>query len=61
MTRYALAALAIVVAMQFSVPAIAAQGGGRAKSCPEECDRRPCQASAAECRRLREACIAECR
>jgi len=60
MTRYMLAALALLVAMQSSLPAMAAQGGGRAISCQEQCDRRPCQASPAVCRQLRESCLAEC-
>jgi hypothetical protein len=62
MTRYALAALALLVAMQSSLPAMAAQGGGRAKSCLEQCDRERCQSiSRATCRQAHEQCIAQCR
>jgi hypothetical protein len=61
MVKYALAALGVVVAMQFSSPVMAAQGGGRAKSCQEQCVKQPCQASAAVCRKARDACLATCK
>ncbi len=61
MAKYALAALALLVALHASLPAMAAQGGGRAKSCREQCDKRPCEASRAVCRQWREACLAECK
>lgn len=60
MIKYVLAALALLAAVQFSLPAVAAQGGGRAISCPEQCDKKPCQASRAECQRMRDACVADC-
>lgn len=60
MTRHMLAALALVVAMQFSLPAMAAHGS-RAISCREECMRQPCQASAAVCEQMRRSCVADCR
>ena len=61
MTKYTLAALALLGAMQFSWPAMAAQGGGRAISCREQCDKQPCQASRAVCQQARKSCLADCR
>jgi len=61
MIKYTLAALALIVAMQPSLPAMAAQGGGRAMSCHERCDRQPCQASQAVCRDARKSCLAACK
>ena len=61
MAKCTLAALALLVAMQSSLPAMAAQGGGRAMSCREQCDRRPCQASPAVCRQSLKSCLADCK
>ncbi|HEY1544164.1 MAG TPA: hypothetical protein VGG01_17300 [Xanthobacteraceae bacterium] len=61
MAKYALAALALLMAMQFALPAMAAQGGGRAKSCREQCDKQPCQASRAVCQQMRNSCLAGCK
>jgi hypothetical protein len=60
MTRHMLAALALVVAMQFSLPAMAAHGS-RARDCREECRRQPCQASATVCEQMLRSCVADCR
>jgi len=61
MAKYMFAALALLVAMQSSLPAMAAQGGGRATSCREQCDKRPCQASPAVCQQSRNQCLAGCK
>jgi hypothetical protein len=60
MAKYTLAVLAVLVVMQSSLPAMAAQGGGRARSCREQCDRQPCQASPAVCQQSRKSCLARC-
>jgi hypothetical protein len=60
MAKLTFAALAVLVVMQSSLPAMAADRG-RAVSCPEQCSKRPCQASAAECQRRLRACEADCR
>lgn len=59
MARYMLAAALALLAM--TLPAMAAQGGGRVVGCRERCDRNPCQASRAVCERARKSCLAECK
>jgi len=60
MIKTTLAALAVVIVAQSWLPAMAADRG-RAVSCPEQCSKRPCQASSAECARARRACTDACR
>lgn len=60
MAKSALAALAVLVVMQSSLPAMAADRG-RVVGCRERCDRQACQASRADCERWRKVCLAECK
>jgi hypothetical protein len=60
MDKAMLAVLAVLAAMQFSLPAMAAERG-RVVGCRERCDKSACQASPAYCERRRKACLAECK
>jgi hypothetical protein len=62
MAKSALAALAVLVLMQSSFPAMAVERG-RAVSCREQCSkqRSACQASSAYCKQRLNACIADCK
>jgi hypothetical protein len=59
MTKSTLAALAVLVVMQSSLAAMAADRD-RVVGCREQCSRQPCQASPAECQRFLRACEAAC-